>query len=216
VSSSARILIFAKAPEPGRVKTRLVPTLTPGGAAALHARLLAGTVQRLARARPGPIELWCAPSTDHDLFRRLARTHGLMLRRQEGDDLGERMRFAAVDALGRADAVVLVGTDCPPLDGAYVCAALRALKGRDAVLGPAEDGGYVLLGVRRAAPALFRDIPWGGGRVAELTRGRMRALGWAWLELATLWDLDRPADLARFRRESPMDSRVGTGKPRDV
>jgi rSAM/selenodomain-associated transferase 1 len=196
--AAARILIFAKAPRPGRVKTRLVPPLTAQEAADLHARLLADRVRRLAEAGLGPVELWCAPSTDDALFRDLARNHGVSLHGQRGRDLGERMLSAAADALERADGVVLIGTDCPLLDGAYVSSALRALNEWDAVLGPAEDGGYVLLGLRRAAPVLFRDMPWGGSRVAELTRERMRALGWSWQELATLWDLDRPKDLLRL------------------
>jgi glycosyltransferase A (GT-A) superfamily protein (DUF2064 family) len=95
--------------------------------------------------------------------------------------------------------VVLIGTDCPPLDGDYLARALAAMADRDAVLGPAEDGGYVLLGLWRAAPELFADMPWGTDRVAALTRQRMAALGWRWAELPMLWDLDRPEDLARYR-----------------
>jgi glycosyltransferase A (GT-A) superfamily protein (DUF2064 family) len=97
-----------------------------------------------------------------------------------------------------SEAVVLIGTDCPELSAAYVVSALEELNGQDAVLGPAEDGGYVLLGLRRSAPELFRDIPWGGDGVAAYTRARMGDLGWCWRELPVLWDVDRPADLARM------------------
>ena len=72
-------------------------------------------------------------------------------------------------------------------------------QGQDAVLAPAEDGGYVLLGVRRVEPALFQDMPWGGPQVLDLTRQRLRRLRWRWRELETLWDIDRPEDLSRFR-----------------
>jgi rSAM/selenodomain-associated transferase 1 len=195
----ARILIFAKAPEPGRVKTRLIPALGPEGAAALHGELLSGVIARLAAARVAPIELWCSPDPNAAPFPRLAAEHRLACYRQHGPDLGERMAHAAADALGRGGPVVLIGTDCPPLDGDYLARALAAMADRDAVLGPAEDGGYVLLGLWRAAPELFADMPWGSDRVAALTRQRMAALGWRWAELPMLWDLDRPEDLARYR-----------------
>ena len=194
----ARVLIFAKAPEAGLVKTRLIPALGPQGAADLHARLLTDTLARIVPAGLAPVELWCAPEPGRDPFPSLAARHGLALHRQRGPGLGERMRYAAADALRRSARVVLIGTDCPRLDAEYIGRALRALTGRDAVLGPAEDGGYVLLGLRRAAAALFADMPWGGARVAARTRQRMEALGWAWEELPVLWDLDRPEDLRRF------------------
>ncbi|MEA3276850.1 MAG: TIGR04282 family arsenosugar biosynthesis glycosyltransferase [Pseudomonadota bacterium] len=196
--ADARILIFAKAPQPGLVKTRLIPALGAQGAADLQERLLRDTVERLARADLAPVELWCAPHPDFDLFAELAGDHGIARYRQEGADLGERMGHAARAALARSESVVLVGTDCPLLDGAYVARALTALKDRDAVLGPAEDGGYALLGLKRAEAELFRDIPWGGDRVAALTRERMDLLGWDRAELPILWDLDRPEDLMRF------------------
>ena len=194
----ARILIFAKAPEPGRVKTRLIPALSPRGAADLHARLLADTVARLASAGPAPVELWCAPDPACAPFPELANRLLLPLYAQRGADLGERMLDAAVDALTRSGAVVLVGTDCPLLEKTYLAQALAALRGVDAVLGPAEDGGYFLLGLKQSAPELFFDIPWGTDRVAAITRDRMDALGWEWAELPPLWDLDRPDDLVRF------------------
>jgi len=194
----ARILIFAKAPEPGRVKTRLIPALGPQGAADLQARLLADTVGRLVTAEVAAVELWCSPDPDCDPFPELAHRYGLGLRQQRGEDLGARMLYAAADALARGSAVILVGTDCPLLDGAYLRRALAALDDRDAVLGPAEDGGYVLLGLRRAVPALFSDFPWGTDRVAAITRDRMTALSWDWEELSILWDLDRPEDLGRY------------------
>jgi hypothetical protein len=194
----ARILIFAKAPEPDRVKTRLIPALGPQGAAELHAGLLAETVARLAATRIAPIELWCTPDPQAEPFPRLAAQHGLACYRQQGADLGERMARAAADALGRGAPVVLVGTDCPLLDGDYVASAIEAMVGEDAALGPAADGGYVLLGLRRAAPELFADMPWGTDQVAARTRERMGMLGWRWAELPALWDLDRPEDLARY------------------
>lgn len=196
---NARILIMAKAPEAGRVKTRLMPVLDAQAAADLHARLLEGVVARLSAAGLAAVELWCAPDPGADLFQRLARGYGVSLHRQSDGDLGERMGSAARDALTRSAAVVLVGADCPLLDGGYAAAALTALDGHDAVLGPAEDGGYVLLGLHRAPRELFDDMPWGGDRVARMTRMRMCGLGWDWCELSALWDVDRPEDLTRYQ-----------------
>lgn len=194
----ARILIFGKAPEPGRVKTRLIPALGAQGAADLQARLLADTVGRLVKSEVASVELWCSPDTQHAPFPDLADRYGLGLHRQTGGDLGERMLHAATEALGHSSAAILVGTDCPTLDGVYLRRALAALDDHDVALGPAEDGGYVLLGLRQAEPALFSNIPWGTNRVAAITRDRAAALGWDWEELAVLWDLDRPEDLARY------------------
>ncbi len=109
------------------------------------------------------------------------------------------MHHAAASALGDSDAVVLVGADCPGLGLDYMRRALDCLEqGADAVVGPAEDGGYVLLGLKRAAPELFHDMPWGSDQVLTKTRQRLRKLGWRWLELSVLWDLDRPEDLERL------------------
>jgi len=195
----ARILIFAKAPVPGQVKTRLIPVLGPEGAAALQARLLRDLIVRLGAPPPVPLELWCAPNSTHPLFQELACCHPLTLHRQLGRDLGERLRNAACDASRRAAHLILIGADCPLLDGEYLQRALLLLaNGQDAVLGPAEDGGYVLLGLRCAAAPVFTEMPWGSERVAALTRERFARLGWRWAELPTLWDLDRPEDLVRF------------------
>lgn len=195
---TARILIFTKAPEPGQVKTRLIPALGPQGAADLHRRLLLDTVARIAPAGMAPVELWCAPDPGRDPFPELADRYGLKLYPQRGSNLGERMHHAAADALCRSDRVALMGTDCPLLDGFYVERALVALRGHDAVLGPVEDGGYVLLALKWEAVSLFRNLPWGSNRVAAITRERIEALGWSWAELPVLWDLDRPEDLKRL------------------
>ncbi|RKT46919.1 hypothetical protein BDD21_4461 [Thiocapsa rosea] len=200
---NARILIFAKAPIPGLVKTRLIPTLGPAGAAELACDLLERLVRRLSDARLAPVELWCSPDPEHSLFRALAESVGVALRTQRGDDLGERLSRAAEDALGRAETVLLVGADIPELDAAYCASALAALAESDAVLGPAEDGGYVLLGLNASAPELFTDMPWGGERVAAITRRRIASLGWRCPELPVLWDLDRPEDLMRYRALRP-------------
>ena len=195
----ARVLIFARAPVPGQVKTRLVPRLGEKGAARLYTDLLRRTVSELAGAGLCPVQCWCTPDTHHELFREIAARHPIGLEKQSGADLGARMRHAASVALGDRDRVILVGADCPGLGAAYLELALDGLeKGADAVIGPAEDGGYVLLGLKRAAVELFQDMPWGTGQVLAMTRQRLGELNWRWQELPTLWDLDRPEDLERL------------------
>ena len=104
--------------------------------------------------------------------------------------------------------VVLIGSDCPALTPADLRAAARALKaGADAVLSPAEDGGYALIGLRRVSRRLFAGVDWGGPQVLAQTRGRLKALHWRWQELRTLWDVDRPEDVARLRRSRLLEPR---------
>ncbi len=194
----SRLMIFAKAPVAGQAKTRLAPVLGAAGAASLHARLVRDTVGRMVHARLCPVELWVSPGTGHPLFAALAAEFGVRVLAQRGADLGARMAHALGTALAGADAAVLIGTDCPGLGSGQVRAALSSMGEADAVLGPVEDGGYVLLGLREAAEALFTDMPWSTAAVAQETRRRMAALGWRWRELPLLWDLDRPEDLARL------------------
>ena len=210
----ARILIFAKAPVPGQVKTRLIPRLGEEGAARLYAGLLRRIVFELGGAGICPVQCWCAPDIHHELFTEIAARHGVRLEKQSGADLGARMLHAASVALGDSDRVILVGGDCPGLGVDYLGLALDGLEeGAEAVLGPAEDGGYVLLGLKRAAVELFQDMPWGTGEVLAVTRQRLRALGWQWRELPALWDVDRPEDLERLSPGLRSLYRISVNRP---
>lgn len=195
----ARLLIFAKTPQRGRVKTRLIPRLGPEGADAVYRRVLGRLVAVMAQAEVCPVECWCYPFADDPLFESFRDQLGVELHTQQGQDLGERMQQATREALERAWAVLLIGADCPVLEPSHLIQALTWLEqGDPAVLSPAEDGGYVLLGLRRAEPALFERVPWGSAGVLDVTRQRLRSLGWRWRETETLWDLDRPEDLDRM------------------
>ena len=196
------ILVFAKAPEPGLVKTRLIPALGPEGAAALAERLLEHTLKAAASVRSAVLELHGTPDIRHPVFRRLAARYKAVLHAQAGADLGERMATALEGALARHRQVVLIGSDCPAMDTACLEEAFSTLAGRrDMVLGPAEDGGYVLIGAAMPLPGrLFKDIDWGTDQVLAQTRARIQVLGISHRELPVLWDLDRPADLARLAR----------------
>jgi len=197
--TETRIVVFAKAPEPGAVKTRLIPPLDAEGAAALHARLVKCALATARTAAVGTIELACAPDTDHSFFRYCGARYGAALEPQGAGDLGARMLTATRRVLAAGTPVILIGCDCPALTHEHLRAAARALRqGLDAVVAPAEDGGYVLIGLARAHGALFRGIAWGGAQVMADTRRRLDALGWCWSELETLWDVDRPQDYERL------------------
>ncbi len=197
----AALIVLAKAPQPGAVKTRLGPLLGAEAAAALHARLVEHTLRTARQARCAPLELHCAPHARHPFFLACARSFGARLRPQASGDLGRRMQRALEQALRGADYAVLVGTDCPSLRPEDLRAALRALRtGKDAVFAPAEDGGYALVGVRRASKRLFAGMPWGTGRVFGATRRRLARLGWRWTRLRAVWDIDRPEDYLRLER----------------
>lgn len=180
------------------MKTRLVPLLGPEVAARLHAALAERALETALHAAVGPVELWCAPDEDDPWFRSMAR-RGATLRRQEGEDLGARMSAACEAAFRRGRAAILVGADCPALEPEDLRDAAAALRDHDAVLAPAEDGGYVLLGLQHAAP-VFDHMPWGGAGVLARTRERLRGAGLRWRELRTLWDVDRPEDYARLQQ----------------
>ncbi|MDB5545741.1 MAG: hypothetical protein JWO64_2890 [Hyphomicrobiales bacterium] len=190
------IAIFARAPVAGAAKTRLIPRLGPEGAARLHARLVEHTLQQALAAGLGEVTLWCAPDEAHPFFAQCAARFGVGLRTQQGDDLGARMLFAFEAARGP---LIVIGADCPMLGPDLLREADSALRaGADAVLCPADDGGYGLIGLAQPHASLFENMDWGTDRVMAETRGRLRTLGLAWRETAPVWDVDRPEDLDKL------------------
>jgi rSAM/selenodomain-associated transferase 1 len=130
--------------------------------------------------------------------------YGLELHQQQGNNLGERMYNALEDALEKAEYALLIGSDCPVLDEEYLEDALSRLEsGVDVVIGPAEDGGYTLIGMCRAEPLLFSDIRWGESKVMEATRERCREAELTLYELEQRYDIDTYDDLLRFVQEVP-------------
>lgn len=191
-----QVAVFAKAPQAGFVKTRLIGKLGANGAARLQRQLTLRTVMMAQQLTGARVTLWCAPDDRHRSFRALARRFGIATTVQNGDDLGGRMANAFARCEGPA---LLIGCDCPALEAAHLARCAQLLQsGLDAVFIPAEDGGYVLVGLRRPEARLFDRIDWGGEHVMAQTRTRLRELNLSWEEPATLWDIDRPADLARL------------------
>jgi rSAM/selenodomain-associated transferase 1 len=191
------VAVLAKAPLPGFAKTRLIPALGAEGAALLQARLVEHAVATACAAVTGPVTLWATPDESHPLFQAIGAGLGVALARQGGGDLGARM-LAAIEAANTP--ALVIGTDCPALTSDHLRTAAGILRGdADAVVIPAEDGGYALIGMRAPARTLFSDMHWSAPGVMDETRRRLTDLGLTWQEPVTLWDLDLPADLERLR-----------------
>ncbi len=196
-----RIAVFAKAPVAGHVKTRLAPLLGEEGAARLHTQLVDKAISTALLSAVGDVELWCAPDETHPFFEGCAARFGVRLRRQSGSDLGARMHHAFTASHSEGQSLVIIGCDCPALEAATLRAAADTLASNDAVFVPAEDGGYVLVGLAKPMPEIFSDIGWGSPAVMMQTRARLAVSGKKWEELATHWDVDRPEDYARAQRQ---------------
>ena len=149
----------------------------------------------------GYVTLWCAPDVSHRFFRALHRTTGVTLRPQPQADLGARMQeaFSYHYKANPGMPLLLVGTDCPAMAPGHLQQAAAALQAHDVVLIPAEDGGYVLIGMRRLVPEAFADMTWSTPNVLADTRVRLQAAGVTWCELPALWDVDEPTDWARLQ-----------------
>lgn len=202
------LLIFCKAPVAGQVKTRLQPALSAEQAASAHIQLTRFTLDRAFRQALCPVRLYCAPDAGHPFFAQCAKHYPLNLFAQRGADLGERMLDALTEALATYRHAVLIGCDCPSLTVDDLRQALEALQnGDDAVFGPAEDGGYVLVGLNTPQPILFENMAWGNETVMTETRRRAAKTKLKVYELAIQWDVDDIEDWKRFSREQP------TGQP---
>jgi rSAM/selenodomain-associated transferase 1 len=207
------LVIFGKAPIPGQVKTRLCPPLTGDEAATLQGTLVLDVVER-SRAVERQLDrfLACSPSREHPFFKVMEGRHGVKLLDQVGPDVGARMAqvFEELFKLGYRK-VVMVGTDVPTLQPSSLLEAHKLLDDHDLVLGPAQDGGYFLIGLTRPIPDLFQDIPWSTDQVRALTLKKAEALGLKVAQLAMGRDLDTVEDLTALA--SLVPSGKGKGQP---
>lgn len=199
----SRILVFAKQPDSGQVMTRLIPLLGEPAAARLHTRFVHNTLDKACGAGLAPVELWCSPCIEAVFFQDCMQRFDITLHLQTRGDLGQRMHHAICDALGRDTSAVLVGTDCPGLCAADLDEALDALtRGAGAVLGPARDGGYYLVGLTRPVPHLFTGIEWGTDTVFTETVKRLDDAGIDFHCLAERDDVDTPEDYQQLVGET--------------
>jgi len=191
------LVVFARAPQLGRVKTRLAAGIGETQALDAYRTMLVDTLATCA-SLADTRTLLCVEREDVDgECAALAGRFGAHVARQRAGDLGQRMYEALAAQLGAGRLPVLIGCDCPPLTAGDLEAAFDALRTADAVFAPTEDGGYALVGVRRSLPEAFRGPAWGSDTVMRATREALRAQGVRWAELRTLWDVD---DIAGYRR----------------
>jgi rSAM/selenodomain-associated transferase 2/rSAM/selenodomain-associated transferase 1 len=206
-----RLILFARYPIDGRVKTRLIPALGAEGAAALHRRLVLRawrTAHETCRAVPADLEVHFDGGTEHAMSHWLGDNAHFFP--QRAGDLGERMAGAFEESFRTGSAAtVIIGSDCPGLSSGIITAAFARLRETKVVLGPAQDGGYYLIGLSRPMPELFRGIPWGTDRVLADSLAVLQRRGCKPALLEPLGDIDRPEDLPAWRRiEASEDTRL--------
>jgi len=195
------VVVFAREPLPGRVKTRLAAAIGEAAAASVYAALLERTVAVAAGTSFDLVVSYAeAPSSEW------TADHTQRWEVQRGGDLGERMRdsFDRRFREGR-DCVVVVGSDCPPLQQEHLTGAADALENVPVVIGPATDGGYWLVAQRRPGKDLFSGIPWSNPRTMAATRERLAALAVDWVELDEICDIDTETDLRAVLADPHLD-----------
>jgi uncharacterized protein len=209
----AALVIFAKAPIPGEVKTRLCPPLTPDEAATLHGSFVLDMLERtkLAVAKfqlPIHRYLACAPSSELVFFKIMEERQGVRLLDQVGADLGQRMHHTCASLFAKGyERVLLVGTDVPTLPLSVYQDALTLLGKSDVVLGPALDGGYYLIGLKKPAENIFAGVPWSTDQVLAVTQQNAKTLGLS-ISLTTAWrDVDTIVDLHSLITECQEDNK---------
>ena len=200
-SARQRLLVFARFPESGKTKTRLIPALGAEGAALLHAQMIRRTMHVASGLAAVGVELHHHGGLPRN-WRTLLRTKTALRPQVEGD-LGTRLRIAIENSFARGDeAVVVIGTDCPFVDRRTILDAFDRLRRCDMVIGPATDGGYYLLGLRRPARQVFEGIDWGTANVLAQTLAQAASAGLSISQLNPLADIDTPVDLGLFAPSS--------------
>jgi rSAM/selenodomain-associated transferase 1 len=203
----AVVMQFAKWPEAGRVKTRLMPELGKQGALEAHITLSLAVLEQLSTSDCEVRFFWDRELTDIPAAAApvTARIESLGLKQgvQRGDVLGERMEAALAEGLAEFPKALIVGSDCPSVDADYVNQALQALDTADVVLGPSDDGGYVLIGARKLLPGMLAGVSWGTDRALSETLARLAEVGLSCTQLSPRWDVDEPGDWQRFVRQFP-------------
>ena len=188
------LLVFAKTPANGAVKTRLQPVYPESFSKQLHIALVNFCLSQWEQVEGCDIEIKVAGDIP-SFQEQIPKSASFPLVAQRGDDLGQRMAFALSHALQSAKGAIVVGTDCPFIDRDYLEMTMEALESADIVIGPASDGGYVLLAARKFEPSFFNNITWGSELVFEQTLSAIKKAGFTYTVLPTLADIDRPEDI---------------------
>ena len=199
--TTTKLLIFAKHPTPGQVMTRLCPPLTHEQAASVHRACVGLLCERAFRSWPVRPTLVITPDDAEAKFREFTGPFIAIMGQGEGD-LGERLARAAKTSLDESTpAVLIIGSDSPTMPARLIHDAQSRLAKSDVVIGPCEDGGVYLIGIKRAADGLFEGIEWSTDRVAQQLKDSAKSCGMTVAELETWYDIDRPADLDRALRD---------------
>lgn len=193
------LLIFAKSPLPGLVKTRLSSSLAEDQIVTLYKNLLISTLENTIRVDVWDTELWLSPDTEHPFCVELSQRFQLPRKRQQGVVLGEILEHAIQQHNLNDTKLVLIGSDCPVLTEEHIHQAFELLDKHDCVISPAEDGGFVLLGLKVFPPALFENIIWSSTSVCKTLMTNAKLLNLSYFCLETLWDVDTPKDLQRLK-----------------
>ncbi len=197
------LILFAKTPVAGRVKTRMIPDLGEQGAANLAAALVAESVRRSVDSWPGPVSLCVWPDSRHECFETIHRRYGVTASLQSQGDLGAKM-FAALDeAHQRGVAAAVMGCDVPHCPAETHRTAHAFLSQGRAIIGPSFDGGYYLIGITPPDRRCFERIAWGGSKVFDTTLKRAARAGIDLIVLQQLNDIDTMADLETLRDTHP-------------
>jgi len=214
--NEAVVIIFAKAPEPGSVKSRLHPTLNPDERARLQSAMILDTLA-LTDSLPVHRILAAPPPANHPFLIRCGRERSIPLIPQKGETLGDRMRNAfdwGFDEGFRR--VTLIGCDAPTLPADFIRQAFDSLKRSPVVIGPSLDGGYYLIGARPPLPELFNGIEWGSDQVLAPTLKKINAEKRDCALLPFWYDIDRPADLILLKEMLALQARQGLPVPKET
>jgi len=197
--SDTVILLFAKAPVAGKVNTRLIADIGVQAATLLQRDLIDQRLSMLIQANLCAVSLMCSPDVHDDYFVHCKAQYPITLLAQSGDDLGARMLNGIKQALQQYKYCIVIGTDAPVLDEVLISQAIERLKtGAEVVFVPAEDGGYVLVGLQKPYEFLFQGISWGSTEVMQQSTSKLKKNSISFSELATCWDIDRLEDYQRY------------------
>ena len=203
--SDAVVLIVAKAPVAGQVNTRLIPDIGVEAATALQAVLIQSRLKSLNEIKLCETQLRCAPDVHHPFFKQCQSQYKVELYEQNGDDhdghqdQNESVSLAIEQSLKRFKRVVLIGADAPSLSSEHIETAIEQLENHDVVIGPAVDGGYVLIGMSQHSDAVFQIVEWGTDQVLDETRLKIKENKLSCFELEPCWDIDRVEDYLRYK-----------------
>ena len=200
-STKKLIQVFFKAPIEGQVKTRLIPKVGLSNSVIIHTRLCERVIQCVAgyakKNEEVAVQFWVDLDVSHTFVQEHAARYGIDVFQQQGSDLGERMQFAMKSGLAVADQVVIVGGDCFSLCGEYLAQAFDVLENKDMVFGPADDGGYILIGSHGLESGFFKDVQWGESTVLASSVGCAQQTGKTYGLLEERWDIDTWDDIQR-------------------